>query len=193
MLEAPAATMPSPKLKYGNETFTPTNSSWNLANLKFLVTNSKTIFKMCIIAVPERDEDSLLTGAKITESLKAFQKSLQGTYRVATFQQVGVVKIHSANYLATVDAEVAKAKSKGANLVMLLLEKKSIPFYNLFRQLADCEHGLQSLCVIYDQKNHCSQQYWGNEALKVNLKAGGINHTVVGIDAIMKNTLVLGA
>jgi eukaryotic translation initiation factor 2C len=88
---------------------------------------------------------------------------------------------------------VAKAKSKGANLVMLLLEKKSIPFYNLFKQLADCEHGLQSLCVIYDQKNHCSQQYWGNEALKVNLKAGGINHTVVGIDAIMKNTLVLGA
>jgi hypothetical protein len=79
MLEAPAATMPSPKLKYGNRTFTPTNSSWNLANLKFLATNSKTIFKMCIIAVPERDEDSLLTGAKITESLKAFQKALQGS------------------------------------------------------------------------------------------------------------------
>jgi hypothetical protein len=36
-------------------------------------------------------------------------------------------------------------------------------------------------------------QYWGNVAIKMNLKVSGVTHTTGYFEQTMKNTLVLGA
>ena len=172
------------------------NPNWNLADRKFLLTNSKTVFKAFIIAIPHVDGGNSVLHNRDTlkQTWAGFHRASQTTYAAATFQFVGtIIKPDFARNQAAAHEAMDRARLQGANFVMLFLEKKSTPAYSTFKDLADRRYGMHSLCVVYNAKNHYSPQYWGNIAMKVNLKAGGINHTVDGVEQIMKDTLVLGA
>jgi eukaryotic translation initiation factor 2C len=177
---------------YGSGPAVMKGSDWNLAKTNFLKTDIKITFNVFTIAVPCSEWGNSTFQNKSKALWDDFYKVMQTTYRTATIRNVG--KMLDPNFgkdpiKARQCLEAAKANR--ANFVMLLLEKKSIPVYSIFKELADCQYGMHSLCVIYTKK--LDVRYWGNVAMKLNLKAGGINHTVAGVESIMKDTLVLGA
>jgi eukaryotic translation initiation factor 2C len=191
MLEIPSTTLPYPKPMYNNGPVVMNKPDWNLANRKFFTTDARITFKVFMIGVPCSEKgNSLLRDPKDT-IWNDFHKAMQTIYRTATIQDVGRQINSDFGNRAKAQESVEEAKRKGANFVMLLLEKKSTPLYSIFKDLADCQYGMQSLCIVYTKR--LSPQYWGNVAMKINLKAGGINHTISGIELIMKDTLVLGA
>lgn len=55
-----------------------------------------------------------------------------------------------------------------------------VGIYNTIKTLADTKGGFSTLCTIGQKfmKVQRQEQYFGNLALKINLKAGGINHTL---------------
>lgn len=105
---------------------------------------------------------------------------MQNTYATATFQFVG--NVIAPNFDRNARDSMEKAKAKGANFVMLFLEKANTPAYSTFKDLADRTYGMQSICVVWNEKRGFTLHYQGNIAMKINLKAGGINHTVDGVE-----------
>jgi eukaryotic translation initiation factor 2C len=177
---------------YGSGSVDMKKPDWNLAKKDFLKTDIKITFNVFRIGVPCSARGSSLLRDLDDILWKDFCKAMQGTYRTATIRNVGtMLDPHFGKDLIKARQCLEAAKAKRANFVMLLLEKKSIPVYSIFKELADCQYGMHSLCVIYTKK--LDVRYWGNVAMKLNLKAGGINHTVAGVESIMKDALVLGA
>lgn len=115
-------------------------------------------------------------------------------YKTASFDYAGETILSSLDSrdaaLKAVRAAVVEDK---ANFVILLLHQKNVAAYSNFKDIADRTAGVHSLCLVTSGKNQLDGSYWGNVMMKVNLKAGGINHTVPGFEHLMKDTLVLGA
>jgi eukaryotic translation initiation factor 2C len=196
MLQVPATVLPYPQPRYGNGAVVLKGSSWNLRNRQFFLTRSKTVVKGFIIAVPRDDsgKSTLRDLDFLKETWNNFKSTMQKVYTTAMFQFEGYAMnpdFERSKTTARVSMDMAKAK--GANFVMLLLDKKSTYAYSAFKDLADRQYGMHSLCIVWDPKKGFGPQYWGNIAMKMNLKAGGINHTADGLEHIMKDTLVLGA
>lgn len=82
-------------------------------------------------------------------------------------------------------------------MALLLLNRKDTTAYSIFKDLCDRKYGLHSICL--SQPLNCKKGNdggrWSKIALKMNLKAAGINHTIKNglIQEFMKDTLVLGA
>ncbi|KAF2817715.1 uncharacterized protein BDZ99DRAFT_470686 [Mytilinidion resinicola] len=100
---------------------------------------------------------------------------------------------------------ISKPARPAVHLVLLVLPKKDKDIYADFKKVADRE-GCHSICVTeqpnfmkdeYDEKGNPKlgnmTQYVANVTMKLNLKAGGVNHTVTGLTDSLKDTLVLGA
>ncbi|KAI1171254.1 ribonuclease H-like domain-containing protein [Nemania sp. FL0916] len=68
----------------------------------------------------------------------------------------------------------------GQDLLVFVFPKGPIPIYNRLKYLADTRYGFNTICCVArkltDPKGQ--YQYLQNNALKVNLKLGGINHIV---------------
>jgi eukaryotic translation initiation factor 2C len=149
-----------------------------------------------MIVVPKDGGGSSVLNQQDTleRTWEGFTKAAQTTYATATFQLVGhTFRSDFAQDPSTAHTIMSKGASSGANFFVLYQENKSTSAYSLFKDLADRRYGVQSLCIVHKGPKGFSPQYWGNITLKVNLKAGGINHTVDGIAEIMKDTLVIGA
>ncbi|KAF2122712.1 ribonuclease H-like domain-containing protein [Lophiotrema nucula] len=117
------------------------------------------------------------------------------------------------------ELQLAKARASGNDkvLVLLLIPKRNIAIYQEFKDLADREVGVQTICMTEEAnmelhkdkriKNIKSGEwetkkapfakdimgYFGNIMMKVNLKFGGINHTTRAVLTSLSKTLVLGA
>lgn len=203
MLQIPATTLSYPTLNYGNGIVDWSNgkdakdAKWNLNRRKFLRSSPQASFRVFVIIVPyAEDNRTKLHPANVDKVWNDFQKAAQQTYATGQFTFVGQTVCRPFAQPNIAPQVMNMAKSKGANFVILLLEKKSVPAYSIFKHLADCTVGLHSLCAIYKEDksgNPFGYQYWGNVMMKVNLKAGGTNHTAPKIAEIMKDTLVLGA
>jgi eukaryotic translation initiation factor 2C len=197
MLQVPATTLPYPKPRYGKGSVgvDMRNPNWDLRNRKFLLTNPRKTFKAFIIAVPRGvGGRSIFDDPKILENtFGEFKNAVQDTYATASFSVVGsMMNRNIGANPAVLEGSMEQAKAKGANFVMLFLEKANTPAYSTFKDLADRKFGMHSLCIVWKGKPS-GLQYWGNVAMKINLKAGGTNHTTDGVEHILKDTLVLGA
>lgn len=195
MLKIPATILQYPKPKYANGTVDMRLPNWNLMNRKFLKTYSTSPLKAFILAVPRSNGTSVLKDESfLKQTFAGFQKMIQTTYATATVKLVGsTISPQFGQDMKAAEDIMQQAKNRGANFIMLFLEKKGGLPYACFKDLADRKYGLRSVCVTYDAKRGFTPQYWANIAMKINLKAGGMNHTVDGVQLIMKDTLVLGA
>jgi eukaryotic translation initiation factor 2C len=81
-----------------------------------------------------------------------------------------------------------KNQAAEAILVILILERHSIPVYSAFKDAADRVSAMQNLCVTAEKNrgkpvgDRNLLQYFANVMMKVNLKCGGRNHTVCDND-----------
>lgn len=89
-------------------------------------------------------------------------------------------------------------------IAFLLLRTKNAQTYQLFKDIAEREFGLQTICLTenpnikFDKVTKqeilkTSDQYFGNVMMKANLKFGGVNHSTKKVQDLLRSTLVLGA
>ncbi|EPS37996.1 hypothetical protein H072_8265 [Dactylellina haptotyla CBS 200.50] len=101
-----------------------------------------------------------------------------------------------ANRLEALKIAAEKAKTGGENdssfsvMVFCLLPSTSPKIYNAIKRGGDVIAGVHTVCMsmqkIHTKRNNTNQlnQYYQNVALKVNLKLGGINHSIES-DAVL--------
>lgn len=84
--------------------------------------------------------------------------------------------------------------SPGTQFVFIVLPNKDTETYNTVKTLADTKFGFHTVCVVRQNIIKQNHQYYANVALKVNLKAGGMNHTLSNGITLVKDgkTMVVG-
>ncbi|KAH8126793.1 hypothetical protein ACSS6W_002380 [Trichoderma asperelloides] len=71
--------------------------------------------------------------------------------------------------------------------VIILSEKDSSGLYARIKQLGDCTYGIHTSCVVGRTFGKASPGYFANVGLKINLKAGGVNHRLKDDLSILKD------
>jgi eukaryotic translation initiation factor 2C len=91
------------------------------------------------------------------------------------------------------EASLSKAQHSNSNLVILLIPQIDRWIYAEFKNLADRKYGLRSLCLAKPSQFK-DKKYMTNICQKINVKFGGNNASVSGVESKLgNNTLVLGA
>lgn len=78
--------------------------------------------------------------------------------------------------IARLSQELGRAKVKGVQLVVLILQSRlPLEIYNQVKFLGEIRHGIHTSCVLRHHFINANWNYFANVALKINLKLGGIN------------------
>ncbi|OQO06509.1 hypothetical protein B0A48_08292 [Cryoendolithus antarcticus] len=65
-------------------------------------------------------------------------------------------------------------------IVLVLLDSNNAHFYGFLKTIMETKLGVATICAVKEKvKGAKLIQYWANVALKFNIKAGGVNHTVM--------------
>ena len=74
-------------------------------------------------------------------------------------------------------ADLLKAcKGAGVKLLLVVLPQKDTRLYQFIKRIGDVQQGLHTVCVVKQSFCKGAPAYYGNVALKINLKLGGVNH-----------------
>lgn len=89
----------------------------------------------------------------------------------------------------------SKLKDNHVQLILFILpEKDSSGIYSQIKTLGDCTYGIHTSCVVAKSIAKRSPGYYANVGLKINLKAGGVNHKLREESEFLKDgkTMIVG-
>jgi eukaryotic translation initiation factor 2C len=165
---------------------TPMNGSWNMRNVRFhTASNIGAWTYVCVQSDRYRgqvDEEAAYN------TVQAFQQHLQQAGINASGLLRGPPSIHHVDHNEgltfnsvnnTFRLLATSTKNPKPRFVLVILPFADTPLYNAIKTIADTRAGIHTVCVVMSKfSKQDGGQYFGNIALKFNLKAGGINQTV---------------
>ena len=95
----------------------------------------------------------------------------------------------------SLEKTIATLRDRKIAILLVALPAKDTALYNWIKRLSDQSGGIHTVCVIEARFLNCQGSYFGNLALKFNLKLGGINHTLSKTDVgivYQGKTMVVG-
>jgi eukaryotic translation initiation factor 2C len=125
--------------------------------------------------------------ALIAQAINAFKEHLAGAGINSTYipqRPTDIITISgrdSANEAMIRDAFMNLSRRPAAqrpNFVLVTLPSATAPLYNAVKKAGDIHSGIHTVCVQDHMFAKQNGQYFGNVALKFNLKAGGINQII---------------
>jgi eukaryotic translation initiation factor 2C len=195
-----------PTVQYGKKkTAKPFNGSWNCADQAFIRGGKFTSWTSCILDLPGRttvpsDDPSGQASTALTDALR--QELVK--YGLVMGQYKGAKKI-ALSHLNMANRDV---NNKALDDIFSRLEKAQIPLvfivlpnddkwlYARIKYYGDTRYGIHTICSIGSKlaKTQGQGMYFGNLALKFNLKGGGVNHEIAGTLAnpLDAHTMLMG-
>ena len=90
-----------------------------------------------------------------------------------------------------------ECERKDTRLIVIVLPSDDPGLYKSIKRLGDTKYGIHTVCVLGNGKKFYKEidkatQYYANIALKINLKLGGINHTLKDTTPLYQTTMVIG-
>lgn len=174
LLAVHARVIVPPRIQYQKgASVQPAFGSWNMRNVRVL--RSGKPFErwgyMNILAhnnVPSIDINKIKFMIECWQTMGVNISNAPGVWKEYTKQQLGSSQM---------DEFFKDCKSKRLQLIVFILpEKDSGGLYNQIKTLGDCVYGIHTSCVVVKQLEKGQQMTMANLGLKVNLKAGGVNH-----------------
>lgn len=191
LITVQARILQPPQIKYSGQNqaqakvVNPSNGGWNMIGSKF--NKSSSISNWSYVEIMNgssywKDPNSLV---QIVKNLVTHLREKTGL-NIAKDPSIrpGVVTIkrrfdaEQANNKAIEDclSHYSKQGSKYPLFLLIVLPFYDGPIYSTVKRLADTKAGIHTVCVVAEKLSKSQMQYWGNIALKFNLKAGGTNH-----------------
>jgi eukaryotic translation initiation factor 2C len=137
---------------------------------------------------------------KCQEELKKHLKDYEIGDNTDAKQSVKVEKIElgaldTAEFRKRLQKVKYYGKTEKAKIVALLLPKRDISTYQIFKDMADREFGLRSMVLTEGKIKGDLKPYFGNVMLKTNIKFGGVNHTTNLVKSKLQqgDLMILGA
>ncbi|RAL67729.1 hypothetical protein DID88_008463 [Monilinia fructigena] len=195
-----------PVINYKNQqhramTVTPRDGSWNMRDTRFHTCGDLGPWTYMVIESTARG--GRLDHQVAAEAFDKFRRQL-GSAGIGVNGYLGTpappIKHIEGNEAATSDAvsNVFQRLSSSKNLkkprfLLCILPVNDVMLYNTIKRFGDTKAGIHTVCVQYSKFIKSDPQYFGNVALKFNLKAGGINQTIDKLGIINEGkTMVVG-
>ena len=177
----------------GDRDASPKNGTWNIYGKQFR--EGMTFPKKWSFLKLDVGRSSGPNINQVRAAMKEFCKVAEGSGLEDTdFQDEGEIRIadhEDPKLKAYLESSV---KDFGTKLLVVVLPYKDTRLYQAIKRIGDVKAGLQTVCVVSDMFCRRNGSYYGNVALKVNLKLGGVNHELskntLGIDK--NKTMVVG-
>lgn len=181
--------LPPPGIGYrGAGPVTPENGGWLMKKVK--------VFKP---GRPIGTWTYLLVG---TDADRDLLKATVGEFAVFMSQDMGINITPKPTLVANVGPAVTDnepalratfkqlaAQPHRPEFVLVVLGAKSTVTYNMVKKFADVDFGFPTVCVVQNKllQSQGQKGYFANVGLKVNLKFGGVNHSIKDIEHMKAN------
>lgn len=179
----------------GLQKASPRNGTWNMFEKQvregMALPEKWSFLKLNMNGIPNPKNINQVREAMGRLSIVAKGNGLQFT----KFRDEGEIQIRDPEDQSLKDYLESSVKDFGTKLLIVVLPCKHTRLYQAIKRIGDVQAGLQTMCVV--SKTFCEGRgsYYGNVALKINLKLGGVNqelhkNTLGGIDE--NKTMVVG-
>ena len=207
LAEINARILPVPNLLYASGStagsLRPDRGSWNLEHRRF---HQPGILKtLHVLALQIRQED---VASIVQEPSVLLATALRG-YGLQTNSEPNIVTISSSPQAGTAPfatrfeavlqaglVALEKARPGPIELIVIVLDRRDVEKYSVIKRWADSRVGIPTVCSVRDKFIKKSNDTFGNLALKINIKMGGINHVLGQGDfgkLLKMRTMIMGA
>ncbi|KAJ3715716.1 argonaute-like protein [Lentinula raphanica] len=191
MTVVPGRILEAPGLQYGPGSNPQINekASWNLRGVKFA---NGARFKSWAVLVLQDNNRSDFQGANDPQ----LRQSVEGLARMCNTSGMSVsLAANDPVYvmcplppkdnrdpvreraIAQIDTLLGRLPGR-PSFVLVLLSNSDKHIYSGIKYLLDVQRGVSNVCVQSSQIAKQNPQYYGNVALKINMKMGGVNHSL---------------
>ncbi|KAK2595434.1 hypothetical protein QQS21_006844 [Conoideocrella luteorostrata] len=157
----------------------PSNGSWNMRFVQVVKPGTLISTWAFMNVLPGTEFDRRITAATMEEFVN-FMSSSMGIRIAKKPTDVGGDFMNHQKVMEnnTLDNFFEYCATRGIQHIFFILSQKdSTGLYTKIKRLGDCQFGIHTTCLVaknlYKEKNF---SYYSNVGLKVNLKAGGVNH-----------------
>ncbi|KAJ6014512.1 hypothetical protein N7540_009103 [Penicillium herquei] len=188
MIGVPGRILNPPNLRYGgNKTVKPFNGSWNLREFKFTQGPEYRPWGVFVFANSSkwaRVSESWRGGSEPDKSINNFLQSLAGLgvswykpqlIKVSVYNQSNYRQVIAAAFQSTIDQDTKKNKYLFMLTLMFDNEEK---VFNFVKWQGDVRFGILTHCAKIEKFIGADKQYMANNAMKVNLKLGGVCQSI---------------
>jgi len=212
-----ARVLPAPQVKYKTSTAQIQNAGWNLRNVQF--PQGGTLKNWAVLAIKDNGRSDFTNLEHLKSIVRLFVNMCKTSGMMVVDQEPRALidaKLPQKDFQGdpmrdnariVIERQLAglcdksKAPKQGQsipNFLLVLLSSDDKNVYNHIKSLVDCKFGIPTVCCQSEkiQKEKGQPQYLGNIALKANLKTGGRNHELGGVNALEllgTDSMVLGA
>lgn len=176
-----------PSLKYGASKVPPRNGSWNLVGKKFCQGVSLKDWT-CIWVKKEGSRDAFQPGNP-SNALNAFQRKMNELgMRVGPPVVPGPTitikvneedkSINMKDFMEQTQKVFRALLTQNYHFVVVLLPVSEDRIFDYIKWIGETRAGLLTHCVMADKFAKSNDQYLANNAMKVNLKLGGVNQAL---------------
>ncbi|KAJ8058470.1 hypothetical protein OCU04_012658 [Sclerotinia nivalis] len=199
--------LPPPTINYKNKqlrpmTTIPKDGSWNMRDTRFHTCGDLGPWTYMIVestscASSRVDQQTVInTVDQFRRYLHNAGIGVQGYMNMPAPSLKHIKGNEAFTFTAVKDAFKKLTTSKNLpkpKFVLCILPINDVMLYNTIKRYADTIAGIHTVCVQYSKFVKGDAQYFGNVALKFNLKAGGINQTIDNLGIVNEGkTMVVG-
>lgn len=191
MAIVPARILPSPRIRYGQGApLVDERASWNLKNVKFAVGGRLINWGVLLIADNGRDEFSGPGDPALSNIITGFRTMCKdsGMNVDQAFPQIVSARMPPKDpsgdpirmRCRQVIRDTLRTMNPKPTVVLVILSNGDRHIYAGIKHLCDVMLDVATVCVQVGKirKERGQLQYYANVALKLNMKMGGVNHTL---------------
>ena len=210
MAVVPGRVLDKPGLTYSSDAPAPIDdrASWNLRDVKFAVGARLDRWAVLVIQDGGKDDFEGANDPELWNIVSGFRRMCNKCgmqVQLLGEQAYGVVRLPRKvndrfrdNAIEEIERALGRLVEQTApELVLVMLSSEDTAIYNGLKWLCDVKLDIATVCMQSKKvrKSQGRQQYFANVALKVNMKLGGINHTLdanSGVWLKSASTIIMG-
>lgn len=182
--------LPPPTIMYGGDNrVQPKFGAWNMVQKKFATPPHDKVH-WAYMAMLHQDR---APGNDVEHVVNSFRQHVANACGIPMGNPISGRCHPDASESHIRDAFKSQLGVPSPKIVLVFLPDKDTDRYARLKRVADVELGIHTVCMNWTKAVKCQPPYFGNVALKLNLKLGGINHRLddrVGLIQSGKTMLV---
>ena len=191
MAVVPGRLLPAPGVSYGQgKPNVDDRASWNLRGVRFAVPGTLTQWAVLVIQDGGRDEFRGIDDPELkstvgglarmcgTSGMNVTGEPLYAAVRLPRASEDNQIRRGAIN---AIKETITTRYPRKPSMILVILSNGDKHVYNGLKHLLDVMLKVPSVCVQVSKfrKEKGQPQYFGNVALKINMKMGGVNHRLV--------------
>ncbi|CAG8876133.1 unnamed protein product [Penicillium nalgiovense] len=197
MITVAARILNPPNLLYGGKkTTNPRNGSWNLVNTRF--SQCASISKWTVLwirkrGLPKQDVSPIPMLDGFYRKMRDHGLTLPPFDKPHREVLLGKDDRENRSLLKDMFKDLA---NKSYPVLVIVLPTTEGKIFDYVKYAGDLRTGILTHCMLYDKVMKSNEQYWSNNAMKINLRMGGCNQLLQPANARFigagKSTMVVG-